>query len=56
MPDFAQLLGDRRLRERLGENGHLHVKQNFLLTRHVKDYVLTMSALEHPDESVVNLA
>ncbi len=52
---IAQLLGDRKLRERLGENGHLHVKQNFLLTRHVKDYVLTVLALEHPHESVVHL-
>lgn len=53
---IAQLLGDRKLRERLGENGYLHVKQNFLLTRHVKDYVLTVLALEHPHESVVHLA
>jgi trehalose synthase len=53
---IAQLLGDRKLRERLGENGHLHVKQNFLLTRNVKDYVLTLLALEHPHESVVHLA
>jgi trehalose synthase len=53
---IAQLVGDRKLRERLGENGYLHVKQNFLLTRHVKDYVLTMLALEHPGESVVHLA
>jgi trehalose synthase len=52
---IAQLLGERKLRERLGENGHLHVKQNFLLTRHVKDYLLTMLALEHPHESVVHL-
>jgi trehalose synthase len=53
---IAQLLGDRRQRERLGENGHLHVKQNFLLTRNVKDYVLTLLALEHPRESVVHFA
>ncbi len=53
---IAQLLGDRRLREKLGENGYLHVRQNFLLTRHVKDYLLTMLALEHPRESVVYLA
>ena len=52
---IAQLLGDRRLREKLGENGYLHVRQNFLLTRHVKDYLLTMQALEHPRESVVYL-
>ena len=53
---IAQLLGDRRLRERLGENGYRHVKQNFLVTRHLKDYILTMLALEHPGGSVVHLA
>jgi trehalose synthase len=52
---IAQLLGDRRLRENLGENGYQHVKQNFLLTRHVKDYLLTMLALDHPRESLVYL-
>jgi trehalose synthase len=52
---IVQLLGNRKLRERLGENGYQHVRQNFLVTRHVKDYLLTMLALEHPNESVVNL-
>jgi trehalose synthase len=51
----AQLLADADLRERLGENGRLHVKQNFLLTRHVKDYMLVMLALDHPGEDVVHL-
>jgi trehalose synthase len=51
-----QLLADPKLRERMGENGYQHVKQNFLLTRHVKDYILVMLALEHPDEDVVNLS
>jgi trehalose synthase len=53
---IAQLLGDRRLRERMGENGHQHVKQNFLVTRHVKEYLLTMLALDHPGESVVYMS
>ena len=52
---MAQLLRDRKLRERMGENGYQHVKQNFLLTRQVKDYLLTMLALDHPEESVVYL-
>lgn len=52
---IAQLLRDRRLRERMGENGYEHVKQNFLVTRQVKDSILTMLALEHPDESVIYL-
>ncbi len=52
---IAQLLRDRKLRERLGENGYLHVKQNFLVTRNLKDYLLTILALEHPGESVIYL-
>jgi len=51
----TQLLSDRKLCERMGENGFEHVKQNFLVTRQVKDYLLTMLALEHPRESVVHL-
>jgi trehalose synthase len=53
---IAQLLRDRRLRERMGQNGHEHVKENFLLTRQVRDYILTILALEHPGENVVDLA
>jgi trehalose synthase len=50
-----QLLADRDLCMQMGENGYQHVRQNFLLTRHVKDYMLVMLALEHPDEDVVHL-
>ncbi len=51
----AQLLADADLRRRMGENGYLLVKQNFLLTRHVKDYLLVMLALDHPGEDIVYL-
>ena len=47
-----ELLDDENLRRQMGENGYQHVKQNFLLTRHVKDYMLVMLALEHPNEDV----
>lgn len=50
-----QLLSDPALRGRMGENGHLHVKQNFLLTRHVKDYMLLMLALDYPAQHIVRL-
>ncbi len=50
-----QLLSDRELCRRMGENGHQHVKQNFLLTRNVKDYLLVMLALDHQGEDIVNL-
>jgi len=49
-----QLLADPELRRRMGDNGYQHVKQNFLLTRDVKDHLLVMAALEHPDEDVVH--
>jgi len=51
----SQLLADENLRRTMGENGYLHVKQNFLLTRHVKDYLLIMLAMEHPVEHIVYL-
>ncbi len=50
-----QLLSDRELCRRMGENGHQHVKQNFLLTRNVKDYLLVMLALDYQGEDIVNL-
>lgn len=50
-----RLLADAELRRTLGANGHLHVKQNFLITRHVKDYLLLMIALDHRGEHVVHL-
>jgi trehalose synthase len=52
---ISQLLGDRKLRERIGENGYQHVMQNFLVTRHVKDYLLATLALDYPDQSLVYL-
>jgi trehalose synthase len=52
---LGQLLSDRDLRERLGHNGYLQVKQNFLITRHVKDYMLVMLALDTPGQDIVYL-
>jgi trehalose synthase len=51
-----QLLTDRKLRARIGENGYLHVKENFLITRHVKDILLLLLAVEHKGEHVVRLS
>jgi trehalose synthase len=50
-----QLLANQELREGMGENGYQLVKQNFLVTRHVKDYILVVLALEHRDEDVILL-
>jgi trehalose synthase len=52
---IMQLLRDRKLRERIGEKGYQHVKQNFLVTRQVKDYLLAVLALDYPDQSLVDL-
>ena len=42
-----RLLEDPRLGARLGENGHQHVKQHFLITRHTRDYLQMVLALGH---------
>ncbi|MEN6536972.1 MAG: glycosyltransferase, partial [Bryobacteraceae bacterium] len=51
----VQLLRDADLCRKLGENGHYHVKQNFLLTRQLKDHMLIMLALDHLGERIVSL-
>ena len=43
------LLGDPPLRDAVGAAGHEHVKENFLTTRHIRDYLLLMLAMEHDD-------
>ena len=37
---IKQLLQNPEYAKKLGENGHAHIKQNFLLTRHLRDYLL----------------
>ena len=51
----VELLSDPYLCQRLGENGHRQVRENFLITRHVKDYMLLMLALDHPKDRIVQL-
>lgn len=50
-----ELLANPSLCRSMGENGYRQVKENFLITRHVRDYLLLMIALDHPDEHVVQL-
>lgn len=45
----VELLGDPELRDAVGIAGHEHVKENFLTTRHIRDYLLLMLAMEHDD-------
>jgi trehalose synthase len=49
---IRQLLQNPDLARRLGENGREHVRQNFLLTRHLADYLLTFLTLRHKGESL----
>ncbi|MBI2853837.1 MAG: glycosyltransferase, partial [Chloroflexi bacterium] len=37
---IRQLLANPEYARRLGENGREHVRQNFLITRHLKEYLL----------------
>ncbi len=45
----VELLGNPALRDAMGAAGHEHVKDNFLTTRHIRDYLLLMLAMEHDD-------
>lgn len=42
---LKQLLSSPELASRLGKNGREHIKQNFLITRHLKEYMLLFIAL-----------
>ena len=49
---IKQLLNSPEYAKRLGENGREHVRQNFLLTRHLKDYMLLFLCMYHPEDIV----
>jgi trehalose synthase len=49
------LLNNPALAKKLGENGFQHVRHNFLITRHLRDYLLLLIALDHPGENIINL-
>ncbi len=40
---------------RLGEYGHEYVRQKFLLTRHLKDYLLLLTVLDRPGERLISI-
>ncbi len=52
---IRQLLNAPDYARRLGANGREHVRNNFLLTRHLRDYLLLFLFLEHRDERVIRL-
>lgn len=49
---MKQLLHNPGYAKRLGENGREHVRQNFLLTRHLREYLLVFLSLEYTEDMV----
>jgi trehalose synthase len=49
---IKQLLSSPEYARKLGENGREHVRNNFLLTRHLRDYMLVFLSLYHPEDIV----
>jgi trehalose synthase len=49
---LKQLLHELAFAAKLGENGREHVKQNFLLTRHLREYLLLFLSLFHEGSEV----
>ncbi len=50
-----ELLGDESLQRAMGHNGHEHVRENFLTTHHLRDYLLLMMAMEHRETDITLL-
>jgi trehalose synthase len=51
---IKQLINSPGYAAKLGENGREHVRNNFLITRHIKDYLLLFISLFHEGD-IVNL-
>jgi trehalose synthase len=49
---IKQLLQEPRYAEALGRNGREHIRHNFLITRHLKDYLLTFLSLTRREDIV----
>jgi len=49
---IRQLLTNPEYARWLGQNGREHVRYNFLITRHLRDYLLLFLALEHPEDII----
>jgi len=49
---IKQLLNSPEYARKLGENGREHIRNNFLLTRHLRDYILLFLSLYHNEDIV----
>jgi len=52
---LKQLLNSPAYAKKLGENGKEHIRNNFLITRHLRDYMLLFLSLYHQKEDIVYL-
>jgi trehalose synthase len=50
--DLRQLLSNPEYANWLGNNGREHVKQNFLITRHLRDYLLLFLSLDYTSDLI----
>jgi trehalose synthase len=53
---IKQLLQAPEFAKRLGENGKEHVRESFLLTRHLRDYMLLFISLDYRGKDIVHLS
>lgn len=49
---LKQLLSNREYASWLGKNGHEHIKQNYLITRHLREYLLLFLAVENNSDVI----
>ena len=49
---IKQLINEPEYARQLGVNGREHIKNNFLITRHIKDYLLVFLSLLHQGDIV----
>ncbi|HNX82325.1 MAG TPA: glycosyltransferase [Candidatus Omnitrophota bacterium] len=49
---IKQLLNSPEYAKKMGENGREHVRNNFLITRHLRDYILLFLSLFHGEDVV----
>lgn len=52
---IRQILNDPKMAEGVGSAAKEMVRSRYLITRHLKDYLLLMLALKYPDDNVVEL-
>ena len=50
---LKQLLQNPEYAKKLGDNGREQVRNNFLLTRHLREYMLLFLSLDHPNETLI---